>query len=116
MKGTPITEEDIKKEEQEEEAYINSTPPVDVPVAQSKVSVEEASSISVAERNMLIKAQAKVLSKKSNVKELNIPHNVPGTDRACKNPIIVSEALKAGGSMVFCSSCGAQLKDPDDVH
>lgn len=100
-------------EDKQEEAFVKSIPlAVDVPAGElpTKNLNADETSLSIIERNMVAKTKANM--KKSNIKEKDYSHI--GTDgQPCKNPVIVSEPLSGGGSIVMCSTCGATISDPD---
>ena len=96
----------------------------DVDVTEESLKIESVNpseeSLSVAERNMAIRARkniakGKTASMKQGVASdviSNTPHNTP-TGEPCDNPAVSVEPLSAGGSLKMCSTCGATLRDPD---
>ncbi len=104
------TEVDVDKfaaatgqDDAEESAYINSLssqPGNDAVVDPGLSSIEQ---------NMLIKAHAKMHEQKGTIPKAHMkPDGTP-----CTNPVIVDSKIRGGGSVVFCSTCGTQLKDSD---
>jgi hypothetical protein len=74
-------------------------------------------SISIAERNMLVKVKNNIAKAKGNTAVAAdvvqaIAHNTPSGE-VCDNPVVSREALSGGGFITMCSTCGATLKDPD---
>jgi hypothetical protein len=74
-------------------------------------AVEDASTanMSVAEKNMLLRAKYKIGAAKNGQAHLT-PGGVP-----CENPIISTEKLSSGGFLKICDTCGATLQDSDLV-
>jgi hypothetical protein len=115
--GTPVTEKDFQKEDQEETNFINSIPTAadggDTDT-EKPITSNDPTSLSIIERNMELRIKAKM--KKGVTGKVGdgsaTAHDTPAGG-PCKNPVVVSEPLRSGGSLVTCSSCGAVLSDPD---
>jgi len=82
-----------------EDAYLNSA-----------ASAADTPEVSVEDK-MVQKAKEQLRKGKGIVSTAHM--KADGTP--CNNPVIVDEKIKSGGVIVFCSSCGTQLKDPDSV-
>jgi len=84
------------------------------------MTAEEASEINVAERNMVLRAQAKMKKGITTSGVIEVPgeeyviveHAMPAGG-PCPDPKVVSQKIRGGGTITFCASCGAQLKDSD---